>query len=224
MICLYCHSTIKEEADLITLFRPAVPLCRGCRKQLSVWREGRRCEFCHRLMGGSDDGCPDCLFLSRNYRRPGKIMCMLDYNEEVKMLFHRYKFTRDAALGEVLSMFLECRFREYDMTIPIPVSPERLKERGYNQTSMVLGFKKIPCSDVLVTDKALRQSELGKAERMSAPNPFGFSPDFNAGKMEGKRVLVVDDIYTTGITVHQALEKLYTKDPALIDVLTFSKA
>lgn len=224
MICLYCHRKVKEEADIITMFKPAEPLCRECRRKLSVWREGRRCGFCHRLMEESWQVCPDCSFLSENYRRPGKIMCMMDYSGEVKMLFRRYKFTKDAALMEVISMFLKCSFGEYDMSIPIPVSPARMEERGYNQTSMVLGAAKVPYRDVLVTDKAGRQSELGKSARMNGPNPFDFKADFDSGTLSGKQILVVDDIYTTGITVHQALERLYTENPAAVDVLTFSKA
>ena len=224
MICLYCHSGAREEADIITMFRPARPLCSACRKKLSQWREGERCGFCHRLLKRAGEKCPDCLFLSENYRRPGKIMCMMDYSGEVKMLFHRYKFTKDAALREVISMFLKCSFREYDVSIPIPVSAARMEERGYNQTAMVLEAARVPYRDVLVTDKAGRQSELGKAARISASNPFSFKPGFDAETLRGKRLLVVDDIYTTGITVHQALEKLYTKKPDTVDVLTFSKA
>ena len=144
MICLYCHSRIREEADLITILQRQKPLCTPCRKKLSVWRPGERCTFCHRLMDRGGGDCPDCRFLAENYRRPGKIMCMMDYTEEVKMLFHRYKFTKDAALSEVIAMFLKCRFGEYDMSIPIPVSAARIEERGYNQTSMVLRAPKIP--------------------------------------------------------------------------------
>lgn len=224
MICLYCHSPIKEEADIITMFRPQMPFCGGCRKKLSQWRCGPRCGFCHRLLRKAAEACPDCLFLSKKYRRPGKIMCMMDYSGEVKMLFHRYKFTKDAALREVISMFLKCNFGEYDMTIPIPISATRLEERGYNQTSMVLQSAKIPYQDILVTNKTGRQSEMGKAARLQTANPFGFKPDSDSASLEGKRILVVDDIYTTGITVHQAIEKLYTKNPGAADVLTFSKA
>src|SRR5699024_4943467 len=172
--------------------------------------------------GGGD--CPDCRFLEENYRRPGKIMCMMDYTEEVKMLFHRYKFTKDAALSEVIAMFLKCRFGEYDMSIPIPVSAARMEERGYNQTSMVLRAAKIPYQYILATDKAGRQSELGKRARLTAPNPFYLIDDCAVPSLAGKRVLVVDDIYTTGITVHQALEKIYAMKPCAADVLTFSKA
>ncbi|WP_411843501.1 phosphoribosyltransferase family protein [Salinicoccus sp. HZC-1] len=224
MICLYCHAPIKGESDIITIFRPEAPLCGGCRKKLDRWRAGHRCGFCHRLLKKAEEECPDCLFLSEKYRRPGKIMCMMDYSEEVKMLFHRYKFTKDAALREVIAMFLKCNFGEYDMTIPIPISAARLEERGYNQTSMVLQSAKIPYQDILVTNKAGRQSEMGKAARLQTVNPFDFKADFDSALLEGKRILVVDDIYTTGITVHQAIEKLYTKNPGTMDVLTFSKA
>ncbi|WP_033426535.1 ComF family protein [Salinicoccus albus] len=224
MICLYCHADIKEEVNLITLFERSRPLCSSCKMSLSRWREGRRCKFCHRLMQADEAECADCLFLSAYYERPGEIMSMLDYHDTVKMLFHRYKFTKDAALAEVLAMFLECRFGEYDFSIPIPVSEVRLAERGYNQTEMVLDAAGVKYHDALFTEKVTRQSELGKMDRLSAKNPFRFKADFNADALEGMKVLVVDDIYTTGITVHQAAETLFSKKPVKIDMLTFSKA
>lgn len=223
MICLYCHAPIKEENDIITIFKPTAPLCAACREKISAWRAGDRCDFCHHLLGETEETCLDCLFLSKKYRRPGKIKCMMDYNEEVKMLFHRFKVNKDAALREIISMFLKYSFGEYDMTIPIPISAAQLQERGYNQTSMVLECAKVSYQDVLLTHTAGRRPDLGKAVRLQSGNPFDFKADFDSASLEGKRVLVVDDIYATGITVHQALEKLYTKNPGIIDVLTFSK-
>src|SRR5699024_12776470 len=117
--------------------------------------------------------------------------------------FHRYKFTKDAALREVISMFLKCRFWEYDMSIPIPVSPARMEERGYNQTSMVLEAAKVPYRDILATDKAGRQSERGKRARSGAANYFYFK-DAQVGLMiAGKWILVVISIYSTSFTVHK---------------------
>ena len=138
------------------------------------------------------------------------------------MLFHRYKFTGDCALAEVLAMFLGSRFGEYDVIIPIPISKARMKERGYDQTTMVLDAKGLKYSNFLEAEDRQRQSTLSKMERARGENPFHLN--CRRGDLAGKRILVIDDIYTTGMTVHQALEKLYTFSPATIDVLTFSKA
>ncbi|GAB3065831.1 ComF family protein [Salinicoccus sesuvii] len=124
-------------------------------------------------------------------------------------------------MAEVISVFLQTRYREYDVIIPIPISTSRMMERGYNQTTMVLDVKGIKYEELLETSKVARQSKLDKRKRSQQANPFSVKA---AAEIRGRRILVVDDIYTTGITVHQAMEKLYDLKPAAIDVLTFSKA
>ncbi|MFD2830259.1 ComF family protein [Corticicoccus populi] len=208
---------------MITLFQKVKPLCISCEVSLGEWRPGERCARCYHLKKPGMTDCPDCQALAI-YPPLRKITCMLDYNEEVKMLFHRYKFVGDAALAEVLAMFLKYNFREYDVIIPVPVSAGRLRERGFNQTAMVLDVLKIKYQDILVTEKTERQSELKKTERLKRINPFRFKEGFDADSIQGSKVLIVDDIYTTGITVHQAAVSLYTGNPSVIDVLTFSKA
>ena len=222
MICYYCHEVMREEVDVVNLFKKRVPLCDGCRDALSRWRAGKRCGFCHRLMQADEMACLDCHFLSSRFRPPESITCLLDYHGAVKMLFHRYKFTGDCALAEVVAMFLDSRFREYDVIIPVPISKARMEERGYDQTTMVLDAKGVAYSPFLETKTRSRQSGLGKAERGRRENPFLLS--CRREDLADKRILLVDDIYTTGMTVHQAMEKLYTFFPGAIDVLTFSKA
>lgn len=224
MRCLYCHEKMTEAVNLVTLFEKKTPLCLNCRTALSYRREGRRCSNCHRIMGTDEKECMDCRVLNDMYPAVRQVVCMLDYNEEVKMLFQRFKFMRDAALMEIISMFLKFNFGEYDVIIPIPVSEERLFERGYNQTTIVLDYMNIRYEEILMTDKTTRQSGLLKQERMKSENPFRFKAHFDGSTLAGQKVLIVDDIYTTGITTRQAAVLLYTGNPALIDVLTFSKA
>lgn len=224
MRCLYCHEKIQEEINLINLFQSRRKLCRKCELSFIYWRKGRRCSHCHRLMKTSETECTDCLFLSKIYPKVNSITCILDYNEEVKMLFHRLKFVRDAALAEIIAMFLKYNFREYDVIIPIPISDHRLSERGFNQTSLVLDILNIQYMDILITDKVKRQSDLGKACRLRSKNPFKFKEGFSMNTISDRKVLIIDDIYTTGITVHQASALLYTGRPKVLDVLTFSKA
>ncbi|MCG1010176.1 ComF family protein [Salinicoccus sp. ID82-1] len=221
MICYCCHEALAVQLDIVNLFSKQVPLCEKCRREISVWRPGRRCASCHRRMSDEEVECLDCLFLLERYQPPGKTTCLLDYHEMNKMLFHRYKFMGDCALAEIIAMFLPGHYGEYDVITPIPISTQRMTERGYNQTAMVLDAKGIQYEELLGTSRVKRQSELGKNDRSRQENPFFIS---RPAGIEGRRILVVDDIYTTGITVHQAMEKLHAFRPAAIDVLTFSKA
>lgn len=224
MRCLYCHENIQEEINLLNLFKNEEPLCATCKTSLSYWREGRRCAHCHHLKSAKESACLDCLYLSKIYPKVDKVTCILDYNDDVKMLFHRFKFVKDAALAEVIAMFLKYDFREYDVIIPVPISSHRLSERGFNQTTFVLDLLKVAYTEALFTDKVKRQSELSKAQRLASENPFKFNADFNTNILTEAKVLIVDDIYTTGITSHQAAALIREKKPSGLDVLTFSKA
>lgn len=224
MICLYCHGKITVELNLLNLFSKPKKVCESCHLKLTNWRRGERCRRCLKIMAGGEEDCSDCAFISRRFTPVRNIRCLLDYNSEVKMMMHRYKFVRDVALAEVMADFIDIKEWQYDVIVPIPVSKHRLGERGFNQITEVLKRSGTRYTELLATNKVQLQSELSKYERMTSVNPFSFEEGQKDVKILDKRILIVDDIYTTGITVHHAAEIIMQRNPAHIDVLTFSKA
>lgn len=224
MRCLYCHNGINEEPTLISLFKKDVPLCSFCRKALMFKYPGDRCGRCHQLVMTAVDICRDCKVLNDLYPAINKMYTVTDYNEEMKLLLHRYKFVGDYALSEVIALLTEFNFKQYDYVAPIPVSQARMKERTYNQTSAVLDALGVKYTDLLGTKKVKRQSELTRQERLNSTNPFYLLENVRGMNLSGKRLLIADDIYTTGITIHQAADVTKVLNFQNIDVLTFSKA
>lgn len=224
MICLYCHGKIVDELNLLNMFIKPKRICEDCYLKLTRWRSGVRCGRCHKILAEEEKECSDCIFIGGRFKPVGSIRCLLDYNSEVRMMMHRYKFVRDVALREVMAEFIDIKEWQYDYIIPIPVSKHRLKERGFNQIIEVLKFSGIPYTELLATDKVKLQSELSKSERINSDNPFSFDRGQKGVNILDKRILIVDDIYTTGITVHHAAETIMQRNPASVDVLTFSKA
>ncbi|HBV23819.1 MAG TPA: hypothetical protein DEB42_08565 [Jeotgalicoccus sp.] len=167
--------------------------------------------------------CPDCQLLHALYPDINKMYTVTDYNEEMKLLMHRYKFMRDYALSEVLAILCTFNFKQYDYVVPVPVSEARMKERTYNQTSAVLEVLGVKYTDMLGTKKVKRQSELSRQERLNSKNPFYLLENVSGMNLSGKSVLITDDIYTTGITIHQAANVIKVLNFQNIDVLTFSK-
>lgn len=170
------------------------------------------------------DICRDCQALYALYPDINKMYTVTDYNEEMKLLMHRYKFMRDYALSEVLAILCTFNFKQYDYVVPVPVSEARMKERTYNQTSAVLEVLGVKYTDMLGTKKVKRQSELSRQERLNSTNPFYLLKNVSGMNLTGKSVLITDDIYTTGITIHQAANVIKVLNFQNIDVLTFSKA
>jgi len=104
------------------------------------------------------------------------------------------------------------RFKEGDILIPIPLVRKKLKNRGYNQAEEIakeLSKKlKIPViTDCLIKVKEnLPQMELSKEERQE--NVKGVFKVKNKEKTQGKKILLVDDVYTTGATMEECAKTL----------------
>lgn len=224
MRCLYCHSVISEDVTLVSLFKKSEPLCLSCRQSLMLKLPGGRCSRCHQTMLEDIDICNDCHVLIDLYPQINKMYTLTDYNEEMKMLMHRYKFVKDYALSEVLAMLCNFNFKNYDVIVPVPISQERLQERTYNQTTSVLTALGIETTELLMTKKVKRQSERTKMERLNSENSFFLAEQVSKRDFTGMNIVIVDDIYTTGITIHQAAEVIGKLNFQNIDVLTFSKA
>lgn len=115
---------------------------------------------------------------------------------------------------------------QIDVVIPIPLGRQRLKERGYNQVGMIakplalaLGMRYAP--DGLVRRKETRtQVGLTKLERKA-----NVQNAFQAGRgMNGKSVLVMDDVSTTGSTLSAGAEALYSAGARDVYALTVARA
>lgn len=72
----------------------------------------------------------------------------------------------------------------------------------------------------MATELRPKQSKLGKVERARAINPCYIKEDVD---LTDKEILLVDDIYTTGLTIHHAGCKLYDKNVRKFKVFTFSR-
>ena len=224
MICLYCHTKLSHHVDIFSLFQKPSVICQTCEKKLLPERSSPTCKRCANKTEEPVDRCDSCLFLSQTFPNlPNKIFTVFDYNKEVQQLFHRYKFVNDAAMSAVIAHFINVDFKKYDLVIPIPISNKRLEERTYNQVSLVLDQLNVNYSDILKTNKVKRQSELSKAERLREKQIF-FMHEGDKERVYGADILLVDDIYTTGITVHQAAQELYAQNCNNIDLLTFSRS
>lgn len=122
-----------------------------------------------------------------------------------------------------------CRFlKSYDIIIPVPISLKRKKERGYNQSTLIsreiskmLNIK-IEENCLYKTKNIIEQSKLSKEERQK--NIEGVYSLKNIKKLEDKKILLVDDIYTTGSTVNECCKTIKNNaNVKEICVLTLAK-
>lgn len=158
---------------------------------------------------------------------------LLDFkHEHVRALIHESKFHGNGVaqrlLGEILARYLKHYPREVPyFVMPIPLSTERMRERGYNQVTEVLRNALIItpdmklCDNVLVRVKNTRpQSSLPKSER--AKNIMGAFCVKNPNKVSGAHILLIDDVFTTGATMRAAKLSLLPHAPASITCIALA--
>lgn len=199
--------------------------CKECQARVTVL-DGMLCEVCG-LPQEKLGVCSACLA-----ERPlfHALRAWAVFEEPVQSALHKLKYRRDISMGDALASqmipFVKGLGWNIDLMIPIPLSKQRMKERGYNQVAMIahplamaLGIRYAPGE--LARQKTTRsQVGLSKVERRS-----NVQDAFKAGNgVMGKSVLVVDDVSTTGSTLSSAAEALSSVGAKMVYALTVARA
>lgn len=155
-------------------------------------------------------------------------VCRLAQFQEarVRALIHEAKFHHNTQAYELLGILMTLYFndtrRPVDCIVPIPLSPARMRARGYNQVHEVLKRTVAPHGTEVRTDILLRtvhtkpQTELKRSERLkNVRGAFG-TADKTKSYITGKHIVIVDDVTTTGATLQSAKHALLPYSPASV--------
>ena len=158
---------------------------------------------------------------------------IFEYEGIIRRIILKYKFQDKAYLYKTFVNFLlknENFFefiKKYDTIIPVPISRKRRALRGYNQSELIVkeiaNFTNLKEeSDCLFKIKnVIEQSKLNKEEKQK--NIQGVYELRNKEKLYKKKILLVDDIYTTGSTVNECSKVLRGAKPKQIGIFTIAK-
>ena len=184
--------------------REGVFLCASCRHGLPRLQPPL-CPKCGRPLV-QEDRCPACLKWDLGI---DGIRSLFLFQGTVRQAVHQFKYRHFKALAEPLAQLLaenlEARPLPAEAIVPVPLHPRRLRSRGYNQSELLANeLGRLTClpvvSDSLVrtTNTPAQARTAGAAERRD--HVRGAFCCANQ-KLAGKRVLVVDDVCTTGATL-----------------------
>jgi ComF family protein len=152
------------------------------------------------------------------------------FEDPVQEGLHRLKYRRDVGLGDALAEQMAGFVRQLDwridLILPIPLGKKRLKERGYNQVgliarplAMALGLEYAPH---LLTRQRETRTQVGLSKQARREN---VRDAFSAGRqVNGKTVLVMDDVATTGSTLSSAADALFSSGAKNVYALTVARA
>ena len=149
-----------------------------------------------------------------------------------QQLMHNLKYKKQQEIGTFLGDIFSKNvldlpvFNDIDVIIPVPLHKKRLHERGYNQvTTFCEALEKnlaIPIIDSVLVKSINLKSQIQKSkENRFETNKNVFSIE-NAHKIEGKHVLLVDDIFTTGATIEACAKEILKIKNTKISIVTMA--
>ena len=206
---------------------PAQPVCEACVDQFA--QPHHRCTTCAISLHGEAEQCGACLKTS-----PQLDLCLtaVSYSYPWSQLIVDYKFHDHPALVRSFATLLrstpwvEFALEQADVLIPIPLSTQRLQQRGYNQSLLLarqLNRDKTRADVLLRIKDTPSQHTLKRAQRLTSLNgAFALDP-LKVNSIEGARVVLIDDVMTSGASLTTAARVLRTAGAAHITGVVFAR-
>lgn len=187
---------------------PGVPLCEACASTLVPL--GSACPRCAEPQDGpSSHLCRRCCLTPPPLTR---IAAPYRYGGELAVALRRLKFDRRPDIGRSLAPLLTPALRSAaagcDLAVPIPLHRRRLAARGFNQAEVLLRHAlgdALPIARLVLRRSRPTRPQSGLDARSRAGNVAGA---FEAVEVPGRRILLVDDVVTTGATMSEAARAL----------------
>ncbi len=239
----YSSSFEKDSSPDARIFAilTAPHLCAKCAGTFSAV-ESPICSTCGIVFhsrAGEDHLCGDCLNAPKSF---GMARSAGVYDKVVMAAIHCLKYNGKIQLARPLGVLLFLIFCRYwnenhpDLIIPVPLHNKKLRQRGFNPSFLLVkewdaitralgnGFPVIPVKrDTLSRTKWTKsQTGLGRQERLkNIKNAFSVN---DPSKVKGKKILLIDDVYTTGATAKECSKVLLNAGASHVDVLTLARA
>ena len=205
------------------------PTCVICGKVEPKWI-CNKCSYLLRKETEAECGCVEFVDCQENF---SELLYLFSYKGVIRDLILKFKFQSCPYISKIFVNFLLKnekifeKIQKYDKIIPVPISKKRKKERGYNQSLLIT--KEIAQKTKLElvnnclykTQNIIEQSKLNKEERTK--NVQGVYEIKNEQLIQNKKILLFDDVYTTGSTVNECSRALREAEPSKIGVLVLAK-
>jgi ComF family protein len=208
--CPICQRSLKREESLV---------CEECWNNLTIL-PSPFCPYCKSFFEGENFAAEhQCVCLSRvEHRKILAVRSLGTFDDFYQKLIHRFKYDKKVPIGRKLanSMGKEVAktegFGDIDLIVPVPLHPARQRERGFNQSEILAeGISKatgIPLAEGVLKRKKNTKDQTYLNAQQRAENVRGAFLVKEPYRIEGKRVILVDDVMTTGATLNECATTL----------------
>ena len=227
--CAACGATFGLDAD--------ARVCDSCLAKLEPL-PAPLCSVCGgpvESAGGIETRCARCIEIPPRFRRARSIARYRASAEDdpasLPALIRRHKYGLDQAIGRALAEFLGSALpisrEDVDMVVPVPLHRRRLWWRGFNQAALLAAevarrLERPLDTEVLIRVRATNPQTYRHHDerRRNVRRAFEIR---KPGRLAGKRVLLVDDVMTTGATVEECARTLIDGGASAVDVFTLAR-
>lgn len=220
--CVCCRREIPDGTDF--------SLCKNCYEKLDKI-EGNVCKFCGEKLSGIVVVCDRCKTAKYNFE---KNTSFAYYDDVAGRIVKRFKYSSKKYYAEHIAKLM-CEkaevFEGIDYITFVPVGNKRKRERGFNQAeeiakeiSKIVGIETVELLEKVGSEK--HQAGLSQKERMENLSGTIVLKDGNEEFLKGKKILVIDDVFTTGSTLSECAKVLLSKRaarPKSVLTYTFAK-
>ena len=210
---------------------PASPVCESCVAQFA--QPVPRCQQCALALPTGTSQCSVCASqVAEHSAGLDQALAAVSYEFPWSSLVVEFKFHQRTGWARSIAALMrsvpwvEPALDAADWLIPMPLARERLQERGYNQTLLMaraLEPRKVRADVLLRIHNTPAQSSLSRRERLSSvARAFAVEP-LSYGAVANKRVVLLDDVMTSGASMRSAASALRSAGAAHITGLVFAR-
>ena len=197
-----------------------------------------RCLCCNQVVEPGEDCCRECRRTYPLFPPPGDwegrpVVSVWTYLDQYPVAIRRLKFQRDYPAGKRIARLMAKQWKRQrpwqgkELITFVPMPPERERRRGGNQAELLARWigKELGCpvEGVLRREGILTQHQLPAAARHRQENPMGLLPGAEA-IIAGRRVVLVDDLVTTGATAGACIRLLEAAGAKQAAILVATRA
>jgi len=223
--CITCGEILHDHGTL--------PFCLQCTAGIRYIRSPLcpRCGIPFTTPEKEDRLCGECLVTQRPFALARAVGL---YEDTLLEAIHLFKYRGRIGIGNVLgSIMADFAGGIWDMKVfsaimPVPLHRKRLRERGFNQ-AVILARKiakrfDLPLDFVTIRREVLTKPQVGLGHEERSVNVRGAFTVRKPERTAGKRILLVDDVYTTGSTLAECARTLLDTGADSVAVLTLARA